>query len=110
EHRVVERTAQLETANRELEAFSYSVSHDLRAPLRHIDGFCKILVEEFGATLDPDARRYLGRIQSGTKKMGLRIDGLLNLAKIGRHALHRQLTSLNPIVTEVVALLQPDGN
>ena len=70
ELRVIERTAQLETANKELEAFSYSVSHDLRAPLRHIGGFSKMLVEEFGSTLDPTAQHYLDRIQSGTRKDG----------------------------------------
>ncbi len=80
------RTAQLATANQELEAFSYSVSHDLRAPLRHISGFSQLLLEEFGATLDPDARRYVERIQAGTQKMGLLVDELLNLARVGRHA------------------------
>jgi PAS domain S-box-containing protein len=85
EQRVAERTAQLEVANKELEAFSYSVSHDLRAPLRHISGFSKMLTEEFGSTLDPGAQHYLDRIQAGTRKMGLLIDELLNLAKIGRH-------------------------
>jgi light-regulated signal transduction histidine kinase (bacteriophytochrome) len=87
EHRVVERTAQLETANKELEAFSYSVSHDLRAPLRHIGGFSKLLVEEFGSSLDPNAQHYVERIQSGTQKMGVLVDELLNLARVGRHAL-----------------------
>jgi PAS domain S-box-containing protein len=108
EHRVVERTAQLETANKELEAFSYSVSHDLRAPLRHISGFSQMLVEEFGSTLDPGAQHYLDRIQAGTQKMGLLVDELLNLARVGRHALNRQATKLNAIVAEVVAILQPD--
>ncbi len=108
ERRVVERTAQLETANKELEAFSYSVSHDLRAPLRHIGGFSKLLVEEFGPTLNPTAQHYLDRIQSGTQKMGLLVDELLNLARVGRHALNRQATGLNAIVAEVVAILQPE--
>jgi PAS domain S-box-containing protein len=109
EHRVVERTAQLETANRELEAFSYSVSHDLRAPLRHISGFSKMLVEEFGATLDPRAHHYLERIQTGTQKMGLLVDELLNLARVGRHVLRPQPTRLNSIIAEVIAILQPDS-
>jgi PAS domain S-box-containing protein len=108
EQRVVERTAQLETANQELEAFSYSVSHDLRAPLRHISGFSKILMEEFGPTLDPNAQRYLDRIQAGTLRMGLLVDELLNLARVGRHALSLQPTPLNAIVAEVIAILQPD--
>jgi PAS domain S-box-containing protein len=109
EQRVAERTAQLEVANQELEAFSYSVSHDLRAPLRHISGFSKILVEEFGATLDPRAQHYLERIQSGTQKMGLLVDELLNLARVGRHVLRSQPALLNSIVAEVIAMLQPDG-
>jgi PAS domain S-box-containing protein len=108
EQRVVERTAQLETANKELEAFSYSVSHDLRAPLRHIGGFSRMLVEEFGSKLDPSARHYLARIQAGTQKMGLLVDELLNLARVGRHALKLQPTGLNSIVTEVIAILQPE--
>jgi PAS domain S-box-containing protein len=108
EHRVVERTAQLEVANKELEAFSYSVSHDLRAPLRHISGFSQMLTEEFGSTLDPGAQHYLDRIQAGTQKMGLLVDELLNLARVGRHALNRQATKLNAMVAEVVAILQPD--
>jgi PAS domain S-box-containing protein len=108
EQRVVERTAQLEAANNELESFSYSVSHDLRAPLRHIGGFSKLLMEEFGSTLDPNAQHYLDRIQSGTQKMGLLVDELLNLARVGRHALNRQPTRLNPIVAEVITILQPE--
>jgi PAS domain S-box-containing protein len=109
EHRVIVRTAQLETANKELEAFSYSVSHDLRAPLRHIGGFSKLLVEEFASSLDPIAQYYVERIQSGTQKMGLLVDELLNLARVGRHALSLQPYSLNSIVAEVIAILQPDS-
>jgi len=109
EQRVVERTAQLEAANKELEAFSYSVSHDLRAPLRHIGGFSKMLVEEFGSTLDPTAQHYLDRIQSGTQKMGLLVDELLNLARVGRHVLNRQPAKLNSIIAEVIAILQPES-
>jgi len=109
EHRVAARTAQLEIANHELEAFSYSVSHDLRAPLRHISGFSKMLVEEFGPTLDPTAQHYLDRIQAGTQKMGLLVDELLNLARVGRHALRPQPTQLHSIVAEVIAILQPES-
>jgi PAS domain S-box-containing protein len=107
EQRVVERTAQLETANKELEAFSYSVSHDLRAPLRHIGGFSKLLMEEFGPSFDPTAYKYLERIEAGTQKMGLLVDELLNLARVGRHVLNRQPAKLKQIVAEVVAILQP---
>jgi PAS domain S-box-containing protein len=109
ELRVAERTAQLEAVNKELEAFSYSVSHDLRAPLRHIIGFSQMLVEEFGSTLDPGARHYLDRIQAGTQKMGLLVDELLNLAKVGRHAIIRQPTRLNAIVSEVQTMLEADA-
>jgi PAS domain S-box-containing protein len=109
ERRVIERTAQLESANKELEAFTYSVSHDLRAPLRHISGFSKILAEEFGTTLDPGAQRYLQRIQDGTHRMGLLVDELLNLAKVGRHALHLQVAGLGAVVAEVVSMLTPDS-
>jgi PAS domain S-box-containing protein len=110
ELRVVERTAQLEAVNKELEAFSYSVSHDLRAPLRHIGGFSKMLVEEFGPSLDPTAQHYLDRIQSGVQKMGLLVDELLNLARVGRQALNRQPINLNSVVAEVIAILQPESD
>jgi|SRR5450432_355 len=109
ERKVEERTAQLEIANKELEAFSYSVSHDLRAPLRHIIGFSKMLQEEFGPTLDPGASRYLDRIQAGTQKMGLLVDELLNLARVGRYPLNRQPVRLKVTVEEVVAMLEPDA-
>ncbi|HMD18168.1 MAG TPA: PAS domain S-box protein [Terriglobales bacterium] len=108
EIRVAERTAQLEAANKELESFSYSVSHDLRAPLRHISGFSKLLTEEFGSTLDPGAQHYLDRIQAGTQKMGLLVDELLNLAKVGRHALNVHPAELNSVVADVIAILEPD--
>jgi signal transduction histidine kinase len=109
EHRVLERTVQVEGANKELEAFSYSVSHDLRAPLRHIVGFSKMLAEEFGSTLDPTAQHYLDHIQSGTQKMGLLVDELLDLARVGQQVLKRQPTRLNSLVAEVIAILQPDS-
>ena len=108
ELRVAERTAQLETANKELESFSYSVSHDLRAPLRHIGGFSKMLVEEYRSALDPTAQRYLDRIQAGSQEMGLLIDELLNLARVGRRALTLQRTQLNTVVAEVIAMLRPE--
>jgi PAS domain S-box-containing protein len=108
EHRVIERTAQLEAANKELEAFSYSVSHDLRAPLRHIGGFSKMLAEEYRSALDPTAQRYLDRIQAGSQEMGLLVDELLNLARVGRRALTLQPTQLNTVVAEVIAILRPE--
>jgi PAS domain S-box-containing protein len=109
EERDLRRTAELEAANKELEAFSYSVSHDLRAPLRHIGGFSKMLVEEFGSTLDPTAQHYLDRIQAGAQKMGLLVDELLNLARVGRRALTLQPAKLNAIVAEVIAMLQAES-
>jgi PAS domain S-box-containing protein len=109
EERVTLRTAQLEAVNKELETFSYSVSHDLRAPLRHISGFSELLVEEFGATLAPAAQKYVERIQAGTQQMGVLVDELLNLARLGRHALRLQPTTLNPIVAEMLAILQPQS-
>ena len=108
EIRVAERTSQLETANKELESFSYSVSHDLRAPLWHIIGFSSMLIEEFGSTLDPGAQRYLERIQAGTQKMGLLVDELLNLARVGRKAITRRESNLKAMVVEVIAMLGPD--
>src|SRR5439155_12507503 len=70
EKRVRERTAELEAANTELEDFTYSVSHDLRSPLRHIDGFSRLVVEDFGGELSEEARGYLMRIREGTRQMG----------------------------------------
>jgi PAS domain S-box-containing protein len=108
EQRVLRRTAQLEVANKELEAFSYSVSHDLRAPLRHIAGFSRILEEEFGPLLPTDAQRHLQRIQEGTRRMGVLIDELLTLARVGRQALRTEVTSLTEVVHEIIDLLSPE--
>jgi PAS domain S-box-containing protein len=108
EERVVQRTAQLQTANQELEAFTYSVSHDLRAPLRHIGGFSRILSEDFGSGMPAEAQSHLKRIEDGVHRMGLLVDELLNLARVGRHALHLQATELNSVIEEVVSLLQPE--
>lgn len=108
EHRVLERTAQLEEANKELESFTYSVAHDLRAPLRHIVGFSGILVEEFSSSLSAEAQRYLQRIQDGTRKMGQLVDELLSLARVGRQAANLQQVGLNSIVREVVGILEPE--
>lgn len=108
EARVVERTTQLEAANHELEAFTYSVSHDLRAPLRHIGGFSKILSEDFGPGMPAEAQIHLKRIEDGVRRMGVLVDELLNLARVGRHALRLEAAGLNSIVEEVVSLLQPE--
>jgi len=108
EERVAHRTEQLAAANQEMETFTYSVSHDLRAPLRHISGFSKLLTEEFGATLPPDGQHLLQRIQEGTRRMGLLVDDLLNLGRIGRHEVRRQVTGLNSLVNETIPDLAPE--
>ncbi|MGB8915819.1 MAG: PAS domain S-box protein [Candidatus Sulfotelmatobacter sp.] len=108
EERVGQRTAQLAAANHELEAFTYSVSHDLRAPLRHIGGFSRILMEDFASSMAPEAQHHLQRIEDGARRMGLLVDELLNLARVGRYALNFQVTNLNLVVEEVVSLLQPE--
>jgi light-regulated signal transduction histidine kinase (bacteriophytochrome) len=84
EQRVVERTAQLEASNKELESFSYSVSHDLRTPLRGIDGFSRILQEDYKDTLDEEGKDHLRRIHTACRRMGLLIDDLLNLSRLTR--------------------------
>lgn len=108
EQRVVQRTAQLEAANKELEAFTYSVSHDLRAPLRHISGFSKILAEEFAGSLPPEAQHHVQRIQEGTRRMGQLVDDLLNLGRVGRKELSLQVAGLRSIVDEVIQNLKSD--
>jgi PAS domain S-box-containing protein len=109
EQRAVERTAQLEAANQELETFTYSVSHDLRAPLRHIGGFSRILAESFGPGMAPEARQHLQRIEDGVQRMGRLVDELLNLARVVRHTRRLQATNLNSVIAEVVSLLQPEA-
>jgi len=108
EARVSARTVELEVANKELEAFTYSVSHDLRAPLRHIDGFSKLLLEEHSPHLPEAARRYLALIRDATRRMGLMVDDLLNLTRIGRKELSLRVTGLNSLVEEVKHNLEPD--
>lgn len=108
EQRVEARTAELQASNTELEAFTYSVSHDLRAPLRHIDGFSRILLEEFGPQLDSTALHHLQRIRQGTQRMGLLVDDLLNLSRVGRAELSMQVTGLNSLADDAFAHLQPE--
>ena len=106
EQRVVERTAQLEAANKELEAFSYSVSHDLRAPLRGIDGFSQILLEDYAERLDADGKDAIGRVRAATGRMAELIDALLALSRVTRAELHRQPVDVSALVKEVTKELR----
>lgn len=106
EQRVLARTNELEVTNKELEAFTYSVSHDLRAPLRRIDGFANMLVEEYAAQLPAEAQRYLSRVREGARQMGLLVDDLLNLARLGRKELNVQVTGLSSIAAGVAEVLK----
>jgi PAS domain S-box-containing protein len=101
ERRVRERTAELEAANKELEAFSYSVSHDLRVPLRAIDGFSKALVEDCAARLDDDGHHYLARIRAATHRMGMLIDGLLGLSRLSRSDLNRTCVDVSELARSI---------
>ncbi|MBA4321945.1 MAG: hypothetical protein C0408_03935 [Odoribacter sp.] len=103
EQSVIERTSQLESANRELEAFSYSVSHDLRAPLRSVNSFTDILLDEYKDKLDDEGKRLCGIISSGAAKMGELIDDLLNFSKIGRSVLHSSFLDMKSMANEVFA-------
>src|SRR5947207_8008689 len=89
--------AQLEAANKELEAFSYSVSHDLRAPLRGIDGFSQALLEDYAGVLDPAGRAYLQRVRAATQRMGRLIDDLLNLSRLSRREMKREAVDLSAL-------------
>lgn len=108
EERVRERTLELEAANKELEAFSYSVSHDLRAPLRTIDGFSRILVEDFGEQLPPTAQRYLRLVRSGTQQMGQLVDDLLAFARLSQQPLKKQAVSSAEVVRQCLEELRGD--
>ena len=108
ECRLAERTAQLETANKESEAFSYSIAHDLRAPLRHISGFSKILQDNYGATLDATAQDYLRFVCDGAKNMGRLVDDLLTMGRIGRQKIVPKPTDLNSLLGGAVESLQPE--
>lgn len=106
EQRVRERTAELEASNRELETFCYSVSHDLRTPLRSIDGFSKILLEEYSGKMDDAGKEYQKRICSAALRMGDLIDALLNLSRVTRTELRRDTIDLSALVSEITNELQ----
>jgi len=105
ERRVHARTAELETSNRELEAFSYSVSHDLRAPLRHIDGFADLLRRHTLSGVDDKARRYIETISEAAKTMGMLIDDLLSFSRMSRSEMQQRSVNVNELVAEVRAAL-----
>ena len=106
EQRVRDRTAQLEASNKELEAFAYSVSHDLRAPLRGIDGWSLALVEDYGHQLEQRALKYLERVRSETQRMARLIDDLLQLSRISRTQMHRDMVDLSQAAESIAARLQ----
>jgi PAS domain S-box-containing protein len=110
EQRVIDRTTQLANANKELEAFSYSVSHDLRAPLRGIDGFSLALYEDYHKDLDDRAKDYITRIRAATKKMDRLIDSLLKLARISRIEMNLEKVNLSSLVLEIANGLKESDN
>jgi len=106
EDRVKERTAQLEISNKELEAFSYTVSHDLRAPLRTMDGFSRILMDEYAPQLPEEAQRYLNLVRESTKKMGCLVDDLLAFSRLNRQSLNKALVSMKELVEQTLVSLE----
>ena len=101
-----ERTVQLEAINKELEAFSYSVSHDLRAPLRSIDGFSQILLEDYANTLDADGQDCLRRVRSASQRMGRLIEDILMLSRITRREMNFEVVNLSALAQEIATELQ----
>lgn len=99
----------LASANADLEAFSYSVAHDLRSPIRQILGFSKILVEDFAPQLPPEASRYVHKVMQGAQHMGVLIDNLLHLAQVTRQPLCLELTSLDTLLGYAVQAVQSEG-
>ena len=108
EERVVKRTAELEAANKELEAFSYSVSHDLRSPLRTVDGFSQAVLEDYGTQLPEEGRRYLQTIREGAQRMGVLIDDLLTFSRLSRLPLHKQTVDTAKLVRDSLAELDSE--
>ena len=108
EQRVADRTAQLQAVNKELEAFSYSVSHDLRAPLRHINGFSQALLEDYGNKLDAEGRSHLQQVRSASQEMSQLIDDVLQLARVTRTEMRREPVNLSEIARKVINDLRRD--
>jgi light-regulated signal transduction histidine kinase (bacteriophytochrome) len=103
-----EKTAELTALNRELESFAYTVSHDLRAPLRHIDGFVNLLKSHVGESLDAQSTRYFDRVSHAARRMGLLIDDLLAFSRTGRAELRSQRVALERLLRETIGHLAPD--
>jgi len=100
------RTAELKAVNKELESFSYSVSHDLRSPLRAIDGFSQTLLEEYADKLDPDGQQYLDRVRNAAQRMGVLIDDMLKLSRVTRSEIKREMVDLSALGLQVLEELQ----
>ncbi len=108
EQRVADRTAQLKAANKELEAFAYSVSHDLRAPLRHIDGFLELLKKQTAGALNERSQHYIANISDAARRMGQLIDDLLTFSRMGRNELIKMPVDLGVLVEEIIQELEPE--
>ena len=106
DERVKARTRELEAANRELESFAYSVSHDLRTPLRAIDGFSQALLEEYDDKLDDQGKDYLNRLRAGSQRMGVLIDNILRLSRLSREEMHYECVDLSALANEIAAELK----
>jgi len=105
ERHVMERTAELEAANKELESFSYSVSHDLRAPLRGIDGFSQALLEDYGDRLDRQGKNYLQRVRAASQRMAELIDDMLSLSRVSRGEMKREPVNLGALARSIATEL-----
>jgi len=110
EKRVEQRTAELLASNEELESFTYSVSHDLRAPLRHVDGYAQLLEEDFRDQIPEEAQKYVTKIRQGSENMRQLVDDLLNLSHVGKAELARQKAALKPIVETIVHDISLEAN
>jgi len=106
ERTVADRTAQLQATNKELEAFAYSVSHDLRAPLRHMNGFSQALLEDYGHSLDADGKAYLQEVRNASREMAELIDDMLQLARVGRTEMRWDVVNLSELGDEIIAELR----